>query len=446
MRVIPFLLGLALAVTALPVTAQDDFSPVITVNGRAITGYELGQRLAFLDLLRVPGDHVVEAERGLIEDRLRMEAAERAGVSVSQEQLTAGMSEFAARANLELPQFLEAIGQGGIAPETYRDFVEAGLLWREVVRARFGPRIVVTDADIARAMSVEQGRGAGPRIKVSEIFLPTSPTTFADQRDLAEELAKTMASGGAFAEAARKHSAAPSRDAGGDIGWIPVTNLPAQMRPFVMGMQPGQVSPPVQIGNALVLVRLQAKDEGGPVSDANLMLDYTQYLIPGAGTAEAQSEAQRVRDDAQTCGELHALARRLPAERLVLTTQPLAQVPGDLAPVLAGLDENETAVLTRGGTTVVVMLCDRNAVTASLAPALTVPVRAAAPAGAAPVDGTVAVAETTGDAPPRIDAALTLGRGPSTETLRAELTDQRLNALAISYLAELRASAVINRP
>lgn len=139
MRVIPFLVGLTLALVAPLAQAQGSFEPVITVNGRVITGYELDQRVLFLDILRVPGDHLAEAERGLIEDRLRLEAAKRDGITVTPAQLTAGMEEFASRANLPLDQFLEAIGQGGIAPETYRDFVHAGLLWREVVRARFAP-------------------------------------------------------------------------------------------------------------------------------------------------------------------------------------------------------------------------------------------------------------------------------------------------------------------
>ena len=54
MRVIPFLVGLTLALVAPLAQAQGSFEPVITVNGRVITGYELDQRVLFLDILRVP--------------------------------------------------------------------------------------------------------------------------------------------------------------------------------------------------------------------------------------------------------------------------------------------------------------------------------------------------------------------------------------------------------
>ncbi|MCT8328644.1 peptidylprolyl isomerase [Albidovulum sediminis] len=431
MRVIPLLIGLALTLLAPVAQAQGGFEPVLTVNGRVITGYELEQRILFLDILRVPGDHAADAERGLIEDRLRLDAAKREGITITPEQLTAGMEEFAGRANLTLDQFLEAIGQGGISAETYRDFVNAGLLWREVVRARFANRTFVTDADIARAMSVEQGRGAGPRVLISEILIPTSPATFADQRDLAEELSQTATSEGAFAAAAREHSAAPSRENGGQIGWIPVTNLPPQLRPVVMQMQPGQVSPPVAVANAIALIRLRAVDQGGPIEPANITVDYLQYLIPGAGTPEAEAEVARVRATAQSCGELLEYSRKLPADRLERQTQALSQVPSDVAAALADLDENETsASLRRGSTQVLLMLCDRNAFTAL---------------GSAEIPVTAATS-AEGDERPTLDKALGFDRGPSLDTVRAEVVDQRLSALAGIYLAELRAEAVITRP
>lgn len=430
MRVIPLLLGLALSLVAPVAQAQGDFAPAITVNGRVITGYELEQRIMFLDLLRVPGDHVADAERGLIEDRLRFEAAKREGITVTPDKLTAGMEEFAARANLNLDQFLEAIGQGGIAPETYRDFVHAGLLWRDVVRKRFAGRVVVTDADVARAGSIEQGRGKGPRVLISEIVIPTSAATFLEKRDLATELVESLTSEAAFGAAARQYSAAPSRVNGGQIGWIPITNLPPQLRPAVMQMQPGQISPPVALTDAIAFVRLRAVDQGGDIAPANVTVDYAQYLVPSAGTPEAAAEIARLQVEVQTCGELYEYAREHPGPQLLRDVKPQPQVPAEIAALLANMDENEIdASLSRAGMQVVLMLCDRNAFTA--------PGAAEIPVTAAPPEGS--------DIPP-VNDELGFAQGPSDEVLRAEINDQRLGAMANAYMAELRAAAIITRP
>jgi len=430
MTLIPLAL-LALTAIATPVTAQSgQFSPAMIVNDSVITEYELDQRVRFLTLLRVPGDPRAEAEKGLVEDRLRSAAAKAAGVTLNDQQITAGMAEFAGRANLDTEQFLEAIGQGGVASETFRDFVKSGLAWREVVRGKFGPTVSISEAEIDRAMSVAAQRGAGPRVLLSEILIPTSGGTAVEMRDVADELAQSIGSEAAFAAAARQYSAAPSRDNGGQVGWVPLTNLPPQVRQVVAGLANGQVSPPIPLGNAIAIVRLRGLQQGGEIAAANLTVDYAQLLIPGGRTPEALAEAERVRGEVDTCDDLYRVARGLPADQLLRETRPQSQVPADIAAELARLDDNEASTaLTRGNALVFLMLCKRSATLAE---------------GAGPVVTDISAASADGS--PAIDPELGFGRGPSRAQVREELTNQRLAALAEGYLAELKANAIIRAP
>ena len=126
------------ALTALPATAQEDgFGPAASVNGRVISIYELRQRVLMMSLFRQPGDIPTLALNSLIDDALRRSAAKQLDVSVTPEEIQAGMVEFSTRFNLPMDKFLEALAKGGVAPETLRDFVESGLLWRGTVRAKF---------------------------------------------------------------------------------------------------------------------------------------------------------------------------------------------------------------------------------------------------------------------------------------------------------------------
>ncbi|MDZ4136984.1 MAG: SurA N-terminal domain-containing protein, partial [Paracoccaceae bacterium] len=127
---------------------QSPFEPRMIINERAITNFEVTQRRLMLQLFRAPGDLEQEALNGLIEDRLRMQAAGALGLKATPEQVTAGMEEFAGRAQMNAEQFTTALGQAGVSAQTFRDFVEAGLIWREVVRARFLPRTQITEAEI----------------------------------------------------------------------------------------------------------------------------------------------------------------------------------------------------------------------------------------------------------------------------------------------------------
>ena len=102
---------------AMPALAQSPFQTVLTVNQLAITQYELDQRELILRVLRSPGDPSVEARKSLIDDRLRATAIRDAGVSLSQEEIQEGITEFASRANRGAEEFIAALNQEGIATD-----------------------------------------------------------------------------------------------------------------------------------------------------------------------------------------------------------------------------------------------------------------------------------------------------------------------------------------
>ena len=109
----PFkLLGFGLVALAIvsfgaaPAQAQNQFKPAIKVNDKVITGFELSQRARMLQVFRSQGDPNTEARRQLIEERLKMDAAEANGILPSRDEVELGMEEFAARASMSTKQFL----------------------------------------------------------------------------------------------------------------------------------------------------------------------------------------------------------------------------------------------------------------------------------------------------------------------------------------------------
>ena len=79
-------LVVALALGA-PVAAQDLFSPVIVVNDRAITGYELDQRIRLLEAFGTSGDLPDTARTQLVEERLKQQELDRVGAVLTEEGL-----------------------------------------------------------------------------------------------------------------------------------------------------------------------------------------------------------------------------------------------------------------------------------------------------------------------------------------------------------------------
>ncbi len=398
------LAALALAGASATATAQNLFAPVAKVDDMVVTRYEFQQRRQMLQALRAPGDLDKTAMDRLIDERLQVAAARRAGITLSEEDIAAGIEDFASRLEMSREEFIAFLAEQGVAEQSFRDFIVAGLMWREYVRARFAPRVEITEAEIDRAIRL-RGTTGSARVKLSEIFLPTATPQFeAQARQLAPQIA-ALRSIEEFADAARRFSAGPSAPRGGEVeDWIPLENLPPQLRQIILTMKPGEVTEPIEIPNALALFQLRAIEPTAATPPANPSVDYASYLIPGGRSPEALAEARRVAALADTCDDLYGILRDRPPEVLERRTMPLARVPADVAIELAKLDPGESSVaLTRdnGATLVFLMLCER----------------------------------LPGDA-----------EEISREEVRLQLRNQRLAAMAEAYLEKLRAEAVIVRP
>lgn len=336
---------------------QSPFSAAVTVNSRAVTYYEIDQRVAFLELLNAPGNLPERARETLIEERLQAEVGDRLGLVADAEQVEAGMEEFAARANLDVQTFLDALQAEGISAETFRDFVAAGVTWRNVVRQRFGPRSQVTEDEIDRALTLAAS-DEGAQIDFAELVIPVTPDNGSEVRARITQLSETLdGSIGGFAAAAREFSAAGSAQQGGGLGWRPLSSIPPQLRAILLPMAIGGVTEPVPLGNAMAIFQLRGLEERGFVTPDVTALEYAEVLIPGG--AAAMAEAVALRDSLDTCDDLYGVR----PGGFTITTLPVADVPGDINLELARLDANEVSMsLTRAGGSqlLFLMLCGRS--------------------------------------------------------------------------------------
>ncbi|NOX74383.1 MAG: peptidylprolyl isomerase, partial [Alphaproteobacteria bacterium] len=175
----------ALILAALPAnvpasaTAQNLYAPVIEINNSAVTRFEVEQRAAMLRLIGTIGDVEKQALKDLIDDRLKLQAGRAMGLGVTAEETTAGMAEFAQRANLTSEQFVEELGKAGVYAETFVDFVDAGLLWRKVIQFRFQSKAFITEAELDTAMALGT-TALSASVLLSEIVVPFTPETEAD--------------------------------------------------------------------------------------------------------------------------------------------------------------------------------------------------------------------------------------------------------------------------
>ncbi|MEO9824938.1 MAG: peptidylprolyl isomerase [Paracoccaceae bacterium] len=334
--------------------AQSRFSPELQVGDSIITRYQIDQRTRFLGLLGAPGDPRLLAREQLINEAVQFSAAREAGIELSDEEVAAGTEEFAARANLTAEQFITALGQNGVEAETFRDFVSAGVAWRNFVRAEYGEasRNTVTQAQTSRVLA-RTGTEGGTRVLISEILLPkNTPETAAASRARAAQISQVQDEA-AFSAAARRFSVSGSSQGGGELNWIDQRNLPDEVGAVVSRLSPGQISRPVELETSIAVFLMRDREIVAAGTPETLLIDYAIY------TAANAQDAASVQARVDTCDDFYGIAKGLPESRLIREAQPSNQIPAAVRAEIGALDAGETTVISRGGLAAVLMLCAR---------------------------------------------------------------------------------------
>ena len=338
--------------------AEGIFDTIISVDGAAITTYELEQRILFFSFLNEPGDTLISSRQSLIDDRLKMAAGSKDGFALTPTELENAMLDFAKNSNQSLSGLLNLLNEGGVDAETFRDYVEVGVVWREVVRKRFGSQSQPTESEIDRALAAERAEG-DISVLLTEIVLPAGPSQLEESRKIARELAK-ITSIGSFSEKAKKLSVSSSRDNGGKIPWRNLKDLPNGLRQIIASLSPGQVAKPLEVQNAIVLFQLRDVEELGLKAPEIISMKFAK--ITGIN-----SVLDLATKTVNSCNDLYGLVKLDKDVVLEMLTQHPDEIEQATALRLNRLDRHEMSIFSDSPDSIgnMIMLCERNYTTSA---------------------------------------------------------------------------------
>lgn len=309
--------------------------------------------------------------RGLIEETLQLQEAERLNIPVEEQELARAFEDIARRNDLtpdELRRYLEG---NDIGVETLNRQLRAQIAWVKVVNRQIRPQVNVTIDQLEMAVQEAQANRGEPEMRLSEIVLPVdNPQQEQSVAEDARRIVETVSDGASFASLARQVSVAASAEQGGDLGWVPASALPPELLDALEPLQPGEVSEPIRspIGFHIFWLRdrrvTQARiDEAA----GEVEVELTQILFPvddGAnGTAlnRLRTEAAALRDDLDSCEAMVETADELAAPASgMLGWLEVGDLPPELAQTVLALPPGEVSPPLEGpGGIHLLMVCDR---------------------------------------------------------------------------------------
>lgn len=254
----------ALGAASWPAFAQESGETVLAqVNGKNITQGDL----EFLVLSRrIPKEQSAIAKERLLEILIERQLMREFLASRKAKPSQTELDEQVAR-------ILKLIQDGGDVPETVlakmgmtkeklREELALPLAWTSHLR------LIVTNQKLREYFEKRRPQFDGTLVRVRQIFLKLSADaeekSVADARMKLEKIRQEIEQGSiTFADAAQKHSEAPSNTAGGDTGWITYRGkLPAAVSDAAFTLKDGEISEPVRSPFGYHLVTVTERKPG----------------------------------------------------------------------------------------------------------------------------------------------------------------------------------------
>jgi peptidyl-prolyl cis-trans isomerase SurA len=209
----------------------------------------------------------------MVDERVEQQAAERAHLSVTAEEIDSGIKNVASQQGISVDRLIDEATKTGLSRQEYRDEVRRQILEGKLLQLRVRSRVRVTEEDVrttyTKLVRAERGK-LTYRLAWIVLHMPPNASTAvrADRRELAERIAATARAGFdsrgnriEFADLAQNFSDdTPTRRLGGDMGRHKPGDLAQAIEDEAHKLDVGGVSPPFTFKTDLVIVKVIGRD------------------------------------------------------------------------------------------------------------------------------------------------------------------------------------------
>ena len=368
--------GLPQDVTIFGKADPDKRTATAVVNGYVITGTDIDQRVALVtaaseapvteeEMLRLR----VQVLRNLIDETLKVQAAEAADMKVTPEEVEQTYQQLASQNFGSQPQKMdEYLLSIGSSPASLKRQIEGEVAWENLLRRNIMPFVNVSAEEVNDVLArLNEAKGTD-EYRLGEIYLSATTENRAAVLRNAQQIIEQLQQGGSFVAYARQFSEATTAVVGGDLGWVRLGQLPPQLAQVARTMQPGQLNGPIEIPGGFSIIYLINKRQVlmADPNEAVLSLKQISINFP-AGISEAQAEAKvnqfgNFVQGLRGCSDVEAGAAAIGAQVVSNDQIKAANLPEQLRNIVLALQIGQTTPLFGGvdeGVRVL-MLCGRD--------------------------------------------------------------------------------------
>ena len=323
------------------------------VNGAIITETDINQRMALL----LAGSDLSPEEtqaarmqmlRNLIDEILQIQAAEAQEMTVTDADIQSRYAEIA-QSNCQSVEGMDAaLIAMGASPASLKRQIEAQIAWQRLLGRNVAPFINVSQEEVKDVIAqLEADRGT-VEYRLGEIFLATTPENREAVLQNAQRIVEQLQRGADFSVYARQFSDASTAASRGDLGFVRLDTLPAEMATVARTMQPGQLVGPFEIPGGYEILYLIDKRQVGMPDPRQAVLDLKQISIafaPDTTEPEANARVQAFAaaiEGMRGCGDAERVAAEIDGQVVSNSGMSVAQLPEQLQQTILELQVGQT--------------------------------------------------------------------------------------------------------
>jgi len=211
-----------------------------------------------------------EALDRLIEGHLLSSVVDRLELGADREEVDSAINAIAEENGISLEQLLASIESHGLSIEEYRDKIRKEIERSKVVNAMVRSRVQISDEEVLALYEEEFGnqRSGGEEVHLRHILVMAggeNERSPADACEIAGSARIEIETGTTTFPAIAQSISDMLPERGGDLGWMHRSDLAAWMADTVNEMQPGDVSPVVEMPFGCNLLELVERREFQPI-------------------------------------------------------------------------------------------------------------------------------------------------------------------------------------
>jgi peptidyl-prolyl cis-trans isomerase SurA len=242
---------------------------VALVNDDVILASELLSRLKTVQdqiteqKMQMPPRDVIISQimERLILESLQMQDAERRGVSIDDEQLTAAVASIAEQNGLTMDQFQQTLVTEGLNYSEFREQIRREMMISRLQRNLISRRVAISEQEVNDLINSPYYKQLlSDEYRVGHILLSIADED--DQaarsaaREAANEIVASLREGADFAQTAIARSSGARALEGGDLGWRRAAELPSIFSEQVLELKAGDVANPIETPGGIHIIKL----------------------------------------------------------------------------------------------------------------------------------------------------------------------------------------------